>query len=62
MFLYLETCERVVPVGPEQGGVLLPEGRDVDLVLLGPLVHHVVAERAGELNLEVRIPDFVTIP
>jgi hypothetical protein len=51
--LYLETGEGVVPVCPQQGGVLLPEGGDVDLVLLRPLVYNIVPERSRKFDLEI---------
>jgi hypothetical protein len=44
--LYLETGEGVVPV-------CLPEGGDVDLVLLRPLVYNIVPERSRKFDLEI---------
>lgn len=48
---YLEPRLRVVPVGPDDSGVLRGQVGDLDLVLLSPLVGHVVPVRPREVDL-----------
>ena len=50
-YAYLKPRLRVVPVRPDNSGVLAGQVRNLDLVLLGALVLHIVTVGAGEEDL-----------